>query len=293
LVLLLLAVALVSWPAPSAIARYRLRQLATEGDRVRPGRDSGMPSVADSGGVHAAGERDQRGQARVRRRARLFAGLAGSAVLVTVPSVVGGVVAIMVAGGCYVCLDGISPNDVKPGWLAGLPGIRSLAAGGVDSDRTLPFAIDLLAVCLRAGMPTASAMRIVASTLSGSGSVRRARGGSPAFQAPGVSLMLGRVAAASELGSDPGTAWEEWLHHPAYGPLARALVVTGESGSAVAGRLEAVSGQLRLTAGQQAMMRAQRAGVALMAPLGLCFLPAFVCLGVVPVILGIASRVFG
>ncbi|MDQ3055153.1 MAG: type II secretion system protein F, partial [Actinomycetota bacterium] len=39
--------------------------------------------------------------------------------------------------------------------------------------------------------------------------------------------------------------------------------------------------------------RAQRAGVALMAPLGLCFLPAFVCLGVVPVVVGIASRVFG
>jgi hypothetical protein len=30
-----------------------------------------------------------------------------------------------------------------------------------------------------------------------------------------------------------------------------------------------------------------------MAPLGLCFLPAFVCLGVVPVVVGIAKGVFG
>jgi hypothetical protein len=30
-----------------------------------------------------------------------------------------------------------------------------------------------------------------------------------------------------------------------------------------------------------------------LAPLGACFLPAFVCLGVVPMVLGIAGDVFG
>jgi hypothetical protein len=29
-----------------------------------------------------------------------------------------------------------------------------------------------------------------------------------------------------------------------------------------------------------------------MAPLGLCFLPAFVCLGIVPIIVGVAHNVF-
>jgi pilus assembly protein TadC len=37
----------------------------------------------------------------------------------------------------------------------------------------------------------------------------------------------------------------------------------------------------------------RRAGVWVLAPLGLCFLPAFVCLGVVPLVLGIAGEVFG
>jgi pilus assembly protein TadC len=37
----------------------------------------------------------------------------------------------------------------------------------------------------------------------------------------------------------------------------------------------------------------RRAGVWVLAPLGLCFLPAFVCLGVVPLVLGIAADVFG
>jgi hypothetical protein len=37
----------------------------------------------------------------------------------------------------------------------------------------------------------------------------------------------------------------------------------------------------------------RRAGVWVLAPLGLCFLPAFLCLGVVPLVLGIAADVFG
>jgi pilus assembly protein TadC len=37
----------------------------------------------------------------------------------------------------------------------------------------------------------------------------------------------------------------------------------------------------------------QRAGVRVLAPLGLCFLPAFVCLGVVPLVIGIAGDVLG
>jgi hypothetical protein len=36
----------------------------------------------------------------------------------------------------------------------------------------------------------------------------------------------------------------------------------------------------------------RRAGVWVLAPLGLCFLPAFVCLGVAPLVLGIAGTVF-
>ena len=39
-------------------------------------------------------------------------------------------------------------------------------------------------------------------------------------------------------------------------------------------------------------MRAQRAGIGVLAPLGLCFLPAFVCIGVVPIIVGLAGDIF-
>lgn len=243
----------------------------------------------------AAGLPAERGPAR--RRAMLFAGLAGSAVLAVFPSLLGGLSAVTASAGAYVVLRGMTLVDGAHssaiGWMAALrlPGGNG---GRVATEPMLPFAIDLLAVCLRAGMPTSSALRSVSSNLGGSGHPGRGSGGrDPGTRDPGVSAVFAGVAAASELGSEPATAWADWIGHPSYGRVARALVVTGESGSAVADRLEAVSHQLRVAAGQQAMTRAARAGVALMAPLGLCFLPAFVCLGVVPVVVGIAGQVFG
>jgi pilus assembly protein TadC len=38
---------------------------------------------------------------------------------------------------------------------------------------------------------------------------------------------------------------------------------------------------------------AERAGVLISGPLGLCFLPAFLALGIVPVVIGLASSVLG
>lgn len=295
-VLLLLCLALAIWPAPSAVARNRLRRLAAQADLARHGRGPVPPTGAGGGPVAVESDSPDDGT-RVRRRALVFAVLAGSAVLATIPSVLGGLIAVAVAGGCYAFLGGTSSATGLDyrwlGWLAGIRWPDGRSRRGAEADGRLPFAIDLLSVCLRAGMSTPSAMRSVAGNLSGSGPGQWQPGPAPTSGVPGVGVVLARVAAAIELGSEPATAWEEWLAHPAYGPLARALVVTGESGSAVAARLEAVSRQLRVTAGQRALIRAQRAGVALMAPLGLCFLPAFVCLGVVPVVVGIAGRVFG
>ena len=38
---------------------------------------------------------------------------------------------------------------------------------------------------------------------------------------------------------------------------------------------------------------AERAGVLISGPLGLCFLPAFICLGIIPVVIGLAGNVLG
>ena len=50
---------------------------------------------------------------------------------------------------------------------------------------------------------------------------------------------------------------------------------------------------IRDRARDDALERSERAGVAISGPLGLCFLPAFVCLGIVPVVIGLAGGVLG
>lgn len=273
-VLAALALALASWPTPSVAARSRLVRLC--------------PPVAEA-------EPEVAEQMRVGRRPLLFAGAAGLALFAAVPSLAGGMIAALLSVGSYFLLwssdfrrrasaGGVNLTSISMLRWSGAP-----AGSAARADPRLASAIDLLAVCLRAGMPASSALRAVATVVAGRSEV--ADGADEGIDPAAV--VFARVAAASELGSDPASAWERWIGHPVYGPLARALVVTGESGSAVAARLEGVANQLRTAAQQRATVGVQRAGVALMAPLGLCFLPAFVCLGVGPVVVGIAGQVFG
>ena len=140
--------------------------------------------------------------------------------------------------------------------------------------RDLPAACDLLGVCLRAGVPVAGALAAVGAA-------------TPAPLGP----ELQGVAALYRMGADPRRAWVDTPSELA--GLGRVLVRAGESGSTVAPALRslAADGRSATRAATEAAVR--RAGVWILAPLGLCFLPAFLCLGVVPLILGIAADVFG
>ncbi len=140
--------------------------------------------------------------------------------------------------------------------------------------RDLPVACDLLAVCLTAGVPVVAALAAVGAAL-------------PAPLGP----HRAGVAALSRLGAEPRRAWAD---APAgLAALGRILVRAGESGAAAAPALRALAADGRATARTEAEAAVRRAGVWVLAPLGLCFLPAFVCLGVVPMVLGIAGDVFG
>ena len=57
--------------------------------------------------------------------------------------------------------------------------------------------------------------------------------------------------------------------------------------------LRRLADDARVTGRADTAAAVQRAGVWVLAPLGLCFLPAFLCLGVAPLVLGIAADVFG
>lgn len=145
------------------------------------------------------------------------------------------------------------------------------------TDDVDPLAIagrwDLLAACLRGGLPVSAAVRAVAMEMPGR---------------PGEALR--RTAELLALGADPIAAWAPALRDPATAELARGARRSARSGAALAGVADALAAEVRAAATDLAEARAQRAAVAVTAPLGLCFLPAFLCLGVVPVVIGLATR---
>ncbi|MEU4810036.1 type II secretion system F family protein [Nocardia fluminea] len=144
-------------------------------------------------------------------------------------------------------------------------------------------AFDLLAACLRAGLPMAAAARASAPTAP-----------------PVLRAALLRAADLLALGADAATAWER-AAADAVGSagaddvesLARMARRSARSGASLAVAVGELATQRRETVEDAAVARAERAGVLIGGPLGLCFLPAFVCLGIVPVVIGLADRVLG
>jgi pilus assembly protein TadC len=147
------------------------------------------------------------------------------------------------------------------------------AADAVVLDQ-LPVACDLLGVCLAAGIPPPGALAAVAGAVPGP-----------------LGAELERVAAMARLGADAGRAWHGIP--TALEPLARTLRRTETSGARAAPALHALAADLRASSRAATDAAVQRAGVRVLAPLGLCFLPAFVCLGIVPLVIGIAGDVLG
>ncbi|WP_194825543.1 type II secretion system F family protein [Nocardia sp. XZ_19_231] len=144
-------------------------------------------------------------------------------------------------------------------------------------------AFDLLAACLRAGLPMAAAARASAPTAP-----------------PILRTALLRAADLLALGADPATAWERAATDAAGSvgaddveSLARMARRSARSGASLATAVGELATQRREAVEDAAVARAERAGVLIGGPLGLCFLPAFVCLGIVPVVIGLADSVLG
>ena len=188
-------------------------------------------------------------------------------------AVVAGLAVGLLLGGGAGVVTGSLAAVVAHRLLGRQPDPRAVALAAMRSHE-LPGACDLLAVTLSAGLPVGEALSAVGAV-------------TPEPLGP----ELRHVAALYRLGAEPRRAWAEAPSDLA--GLARTHVRAGESGSAVGPALRNLSAETRATARAAAETALQRAGVWVLAPLGFCFLPAFVCLGVVPLVLGIAGDVFG
>lgn len=157
---------------------------------------------------------------------------------------------------------------------------RAVARGPVGDSGRDPFAVasalDVMAVCLSAGMTVAAAAAATAD-----------------FAPPSLALVLRRASDLLGLGARPETAWRISDGDEDCIALARLARRSAESGSALAQGIAELAEKQRRDATHAAAAAAERAGVLIAGPLGLCFLPAFVCLGIVPVVAGLAGEIFG
>lgn len=162
----------------------------------------------------------------------------------------------------------------EPRWLG--------ASRDVDDPFAVAAALDLFAVCLRAGLTVPAAAVAVAHT-------------APAA----LARPLTETAELLELGAEPERAWSTEPvvegarrkdsaadHFEQLSMLARR---SARAGSALSVQVSELAAETRRRAHDDAHARAERAGVLVSGPLGLCFLPAFVCLGIVPVVIGLAG----
>ncbi|MFC1442946.1 type II secretion system F family protein [Streptacidiphilus sp. N1-10] len=136
----------------------------------------------------------------------------------------------------------------------------------------VPLTADLLAGCLASWCAPAEAAEAVAEAV-----------GEP------MAGRLATVAAEIRTGADAEESWGRFGAEPELAPLARCLARAAASGAPPAAGLARLAEGSRAAAATAAQGRVRRAGVLAAAPLGLCFLPAFVLVGVVPVVTGLAG----
>ena len=140
----------------------------------------------------------------------------------------------------------------------------------------LPWVVDLLTAALRAGLGPVEALGRVTDVCH-----------------PLVRHELSVPLARLRLGADPVSVWSELARHPQLGRLGLTLRRATESGAPVVEALVRLAEDLRAHRRAAIEVRVRRIEVRAAVPLGLCLLPAFVLLAVVPLVAGSVSQLLG
>ena len=140
----------------------------------------------------------------------------------------------------------------------------------------LPWLVDLLTAALRSGLGPVEALTRVTEVCH-----------------PAVRHELQVPLARLRLGTDPVSVWTELAAHPEIGRLGVALRRATESGAPVVDALVRLAEDLRASRRTAVEVRVRRIEVRAAVPLGVCLLPAFVLLAVVPLVAGSVSQLLG
>ncbi|MEO9322728.1 type II secretion system F family protein [Nocardioides sp. C4-1] len=196
----------------------------------------------------------------LRRHRALWSGLAGAAGATFVGGSAGLVAGVVAAAAVWVVVGRSEPPDAR----------RRRA----EVRRDLPAVVALLAAALRSGAASAEAVGLVARALPGAAADR-----------------LGPVVARLQLGVAPATVWADLAADADLAPLGRTMARAQDSGAPVAAAVERLADDLARRARADVEDRARAVGVKAAVPLGLCLLPSFVLIGIVPLVAALLESI--
>jgi hypothetical protein len=198
----------------------------------------------------------------------MTAGLAGLAV------------GILLAGAAVVAFGGRSQlrrrlRQCQPErWRANDDGLARTARGHVGTSR--PAGLD----------DTAMILELIGAMLDAGSGLGRALELITDLASEELCVPLRPVVSALALGADWDVAWRSSsIRSPRLLALQRALAFAALTGAPSSAVLYAHAARIRRDRFRTAEKQAAALGVKLVVPLGLCSLPAFVCLGILPVLL--------
>ncbi|MEU8681032.1 type II secretion system F family protein [Streptomyces sp. NPDC048611] len=191
------------------------------------------------------------------------------------PLAAAGLLAILV-GGMTGVLVGLAVGYGVHRRLVRQRGVEAARSADAEVRAELAPAGDLLAACLAAGAGPRESAEAVGRSLDGP-----------------VAERLRQVAAELRLGGEPAVVWPRLASLPGAEGLARCMERAGISGVPAVESASRIAAELRAEQARVATAQARRAGVLVTLPLSACFLPAFLTLGVAPVLIGLASGLLG
>lgn len=155
--------------------------------------------------------------------------------------------------------------------------VESAASNGAEQTSNMPpvdtaLVLELLAAQLRAGLAPLAALGTLAEALN--------------------SRALHTVCQRLQMGSNWGNAWSGSAAGT-FGELRDALAPAYTGGAPSTALLLSLADAHRLNERRAAERAAGKLSVALVVPLGLCSLPAFICLGIMPILISLLPTLTG
>lgn len=165
-----------------------------------------------------------------------------------------------------------SPNGVFTRLLTGSVG-KVFSRTKQPSPLAVAADIELFAASVQSGLSVQQATSVVAE-----------------LAADDTADLWRPLAALTTLGVSAERAWGQLPPCPGLSDLATLVVMSGQSGASIASGCQRIVDTLRADASAAATARAERAGVLISIPLAVCFLPAFIVLGLVPVLISLGLQ---